>query len=78
MHWTQMVGWLGAFLCLWAYHILSEKKVTGDSPLYQWMNLVSAICIGVGAWARGNWPTVGLDIAWGIIAIRALLRRNNP
>ena len=38
----EAIGWSGAALILMAYLLLSMGKLTGQSTLYQWMNVVGA------------------------------------
>jgi len=46
---TQVVGWIGAFLVVLAYLLISNKKVDGSSKLYQFMNFSGAIGVGINA-----------------------------
>ena len=39
---VEVVGWAGAFLILLAYLLLSAGKLTGQSLVYQGMNVVGA------------------------------------
>ncbi len=71
----QIVGWIGAFLIVLAYFLVSYKKVQADSRLYQVMNLAGAMGVGVNALYQEAWPSFGLQIVWGIIAITALVKR---
>lgn len=70
----QIVGWIGAFLVVLAYFLVSYKKVQSDSRVYQLMNLVGAIGVGINASYQEAWPSFALQIAWGIIAITALAK----
>ncbi len=46
---AQIAGWIGASLVVLAYFLVSYKKVQGDSRVYQLMNLVGAIGVGINA-----------------------------
>lgn len=71
---AQIVGWIGAFLVVLAYFLVSYKKVQGDSRIYQLMNLVGAIGVGINASYQEAWPSFAIQIVWGIIAILALIK----
>jgi hypothetical protein len=71
---VQIVGWVGAFLVVLAYFLVSYKKVQGDSRIYQWMNLIGAIGVGINASYQEAWPSFAIQIVWGIIAIIALIK----
>ena len=70
----DLLGWLGAFLILLAYYLVSSKKVTGDSMSYQMINLLGAIALMINTYAKGAIPSAVLNIIWSAIAIRSLLR----
>jgi len=71
----QIAGWVGTFFIVFAYFLVSYKKVGGDSKIYQAMNLLGAIGVGVNVFHQQAWPAVALQIVWGIIAIIALVKR---
>jgi len=71
----QIAGWVGTFFIVFAYFLVSYKKVGGDSKIYQAMNLLGAIGVGVNVFHQHAWPAVALQIVWGIIAIIALVKR---
>lgn len=71
----QIVGWVGTFLIVFAYFLVSYKKVDGSSKIYQAMNLLGAIGVGVNVFHQQAWPAVALQVVWGIIAIIALIKK---
>ena len=71
---VQVVGWIGAFLVVLAYFLVSYKKVQGDSRVYQLMNLIGAVGVGINASHQEAWPSFAIQIVWGIIAIVALAK----
>ena len=72
---AQIVGWIGTFLIVLAYFLVSYKKVDGSSKIYQAMNLLGAIGVGANVFHQQAWPAVALEVVWGIIAIVALFRK---
>ena len=70
----SVIGWTGTFLILIAYYLISNEKISHRSRSYQWMNLFGAIGVGVNAYANSAWPAFGLEIAWALIAAKALAK----
>ena len=72
--WVEIAGWAGASLILLAYLLLSMGKLTGQSPIYQWMNLVGAAGFTINGWWHGALPSAALNIVWMLIGGFALWR----
>ena len=71
---VEIAGWAGATLILLAYLLISTGKVTGQSPLYQWMNVFGAAGFVTNAWWHGAVPVVTLNVVWLLIGGFALWR----
>ncbi len=71
---VEIAGWIGATLILLAYLLLSMGKVTGQSPLYQGMNVVGAAGFIVNGWWHGAIPSTALNIVWLLIGAFASWR----
>jgi hypothetical protein len=61
---VEAAGWLGAALILLAYLLLSIGKVSGQSALYQGMNVVGAAGFIINGWWHGALPSAVLNIIW--------------
>jgi hypothetical protein len=70
----EIVGWTGALLILLAYLLLSAGRLTGQSALYQGMNVVGAAGFVVNGWWHGALPSASLNVAWLLIGAWALWR----
>jgi hypothetical protein len=73
----EIAGWVGASLILGAYLLLSMGRVTGQSALYQGMNVVGAAGFIVNGWWHGAIPSASLNVVWmaiGAIALWRILR----
>jgi hypothetical protein len=68
----EVAGWVGALLILGAYLLLSMNKVTGQSALYQAMNVVGAAGFIVNGWWHGAIPSASLNVVWMAIGAIAL------
>ena len=57
-----------------AYLLLSAGKVTGQSLVYQGMNVAGAAGFIVNGWWHGAIPSASLNVIWMLIGGFALLR----
>lgn len=65
-------GWLGAVILLVAYVLVSAGTVGGRSGLYQTLNAIASVLLGVNsAWHRA-WPSALVNIIWVGIAVATL------
>ena len=71
---VEVAGWVGASLILGGYLLLSMGKVTGQSMLYQGMNVVGAAGFIVNGWWHGAVPSAALNVVWMLIGGVALWR----
>ena len=71
---VEVVGWAGASLILLAYLLLSAGKLTGQSLVYQAMNVVGAAGFIVHGWWHGAIPSAVLNVIWMLIGGIALWR----
>ena len=75
---VEVVGWGGAVLILLAYLLLSAGRLTGQSLLYQGMNVVGAAGFVVNGWWHGALPSAALNVLWlliGAVASWRILKR---
>jgi hypothetical protein len=71
---VEAAGWTGAALILAAYLLVSLGRVTGQSRLYQTMNVVGAAGFVVNGWWHGAIPSASLNLVWLAIGAFALWR----
>jgi hypothetical protein len=71
---VEIAGWTGAGLILLAYLLLSMGRMTGQTPAYQWMNVVGAAGFVVNGWWHGALPSTALNVIWMGIGFFALWR----
>jgi hypothetical protein len=77
---VEIAGWGGAVLILAAYMLLSAGRLTGQSLLYQGMNVVGAAGFVVNGWWHGALPSAVLNVLWlliGAIASWRIIRRGS-
>lgn len=71
---VEVVGWAGAFLILLAYLLLSAGRLTGQSLVYQGMNVVGAAGFVINGWWHGALPSASLNVLWLLIGAIASWR----
>jgi hypothetical protein len=71
---VECVGWLGAILVLLAYILISTNKIESSTPIFQWLNLVGAICLIVHTIYNHAYPSAFVNIVWTGVAIYGLLK----
>lgn len=67
------VGWIGAFLLLLAYAMVSFKKLEADSLVYQGLNVAASVLLAINTIYHGAFPSSFVNIVWTIIAVFAIL-----
>ena len=70
----EIAGWGGALLILSAYLLLSLGRLSGQSPVYQWMNVIGACGFAINGWWHGALPSAALNVVWLLIGGMALWR----
>jgi hypothetical protein len=71
---VEVAGWAGATLILLAYLLLSAGKLTGQSLVYQGMNIVGATGFVINGWWHGAIPSAALNVLWLLIGAIASWR----
>ncbi len=74
MSFYDLVGWVGATLVVVAYLLVSNKKVIGNNFWYQVMNLIGALGVGINAFHKQAWPSLGIQVVWAVIAVITLIQ----
>lgn len=70
----EAAGWTGAALILGAYILLSMGRMQGNSPRYQWMNVIGAAGFILNSGYHGAIPSVAINVLWIGIGAFALWR----
>ena len=71
---VEGLGWAGAVLVLGAYLLVTTRTLSGQSALFQLMNLIGAIGLTINSIWHDAWPLASLDGAWAAIAVVALFQ----
>lgn len=78
---VDIAGWVGASLILLAYLLVSAGRLTGRSPMFQWLNLAGAAGFVINSGWHGAWPSAVLNIIWigiAIVSLWRIARGNSP
>ena len=71
---VEIAGWAGAALILFAYLLLSAGRLTGQSLIYQGMNIVGAVGFVINGWWHRAVPSAALNVLWLLIGAVASWR----
>ncbi len=73
----HVAGWLGALVLLWAYFLLTKKKVSSEAAVYHFLQLLGALGLNLEALVARAWPIFVFELAWIVIAVlgMAIARR---
>lgn len=77
----EVVGWAAALLILASYLLVSAGRLSGQSSVFQWMNVVGATGFILNSGWHGALPSAVLNIAWmaiGLVTLARLARKRPP
>ena len=70
----ELSGWAGTAALLLAYALVSTRRLPGDSPRYQMLNLVGGALVLINSFYHGAMPSVAVNVFWIAIGVFALSR----
>jgi hypothetical protein len=76
---VEIAGWTGALLILLGYLLISAGKLTGQSIVYQAMNIVGAVGFVINGWWHRAIPSTALNVVWmgiGAVTLWKIAQRN--
>jgi hypothetical protein len=71
---VEVAGWVGALLILAGYLLVSSGKLSGQSLLFQAMNVVGAVGFIINSWWHNAIPSAALNVLWLLIGIVTSVR----
>jgi hypothetical protein len=71
----ECIGWSGAILVLLAYFLITLNKIKSTTPLFQWLNLLGALCLICHTVYNHAYPSAFVNVVWTAVAIYGLLKR---
>lgn len=70
---VEIIGWLGVFLILLAYILVSLGVIDAKAILYQLLNLIGSVGVVCISWLKRDKQPMVLNIIWASIALFALI-----
>jgi hypothetical protein len=67
-------GWIGAFLLLTAYFLVSLRRLAGNGVMFQVLNVAGSTGLAGASVAGGVWPSVALNVVWIAIGVVILVK----
>ncbi|MDG2168714.1 MAG: hypothetical protein P8L44_12405 [Opitutales bacterium] len=71
---VNCLGWFGAALLLYAYYLISKGAVKGNSPKYQFLNVIGSVLLITNSAYFRAFPSVAVNLFWIIIAFTTLFK----
>lgn len=71
----DIIGWTGAVLVLYAYFMVSTKKLSGDSLHFQAANVSGAFCLIINTYYHHAYPSAVVNVIWIGIAFYSLYNK---
>ncbi len=70
----EVAGWIAAVLILASYVLVSTNRLSGQSPLFQWMNVVGSALFVINTGWHGAIPSAALNTVWCAVGLYTLWR----
>ena len=73
---VEVIGWIAAALMLSAYLLLTGGKISAQSPLYHWLNVLSGAGFIVNSGWNGAYPSATINVVWMCIGLYGVFGRS--
>jgi len=76
----EAAGWMAMVLILSAYILVSTNRLSGQTRLFQWLNVVGSAGFVVNTALHGAMPSMALNVVWCAVGLFTLwrLRKVHP
>ncbi len=71
----DVIGWVGAIFVLYAYFMVSTKRLEGDCLHYQAVNIFGALCLIVNTYFHHAYPSAVVNVIWILIGVYSLVSK---
>lgn len=68
----EIIGWIGAFLYITAYLLVSIKKIQAHHLTFQLLNILGGVCLIVNSLRQSDYPSVFTNGVWAAIGVFAI------
>lgn len=69
----ELMGWSGGLLVAGGYILVSLRRLAPDALVFQLLNVVGAVLLGVSCVAEGALPPACLNGIWVAFGVRSLV-----
>ncbi len=70
-------GWLGGVFVVVGYVLVSIRRISADSRLFQLLNIAGGVLLTGSALYRGALPNTVINVAWIVFGVYALASSRN-
>lgn len=69
-----IIGWLGVFVFVLSYLLLSLDILSSKKTTYHWLNVIGSILLVFNGFAFKDYPSITVNAIWGIIALLTIVK----
>ena len=77
----DILGWSGSAMLVLAYWLVSKNKISAQSFIYQFLNVLGSILLIVNTWFYGAYPSTAVNAIWvfvgGFFLLKNALKNNS-
>ncbi len=70
----ETIGWIGAFLYIIAYFLLSLGYLSSEGSLFHILNIVGGVCLVINAYVLKDSPNFFVNALWAAIGVFSVLK----
>ncbi|MGP8035565.1 MAG: CBU_0592 family membrane protein [Steroidobacteraceae bacterium] len=70
----EIIGWVAVAMMLSAYMLLTAGRLSSNSPVYQWLNVLSGAGFVVNSGWNGAYPPAFINVMWAAIGLYGVFR----
>ena len=70
----DIIGWIGSFLLVLAYWLISKGRLKSTTAAYQLLNIVGSIMLLVNAYYYRAYPSSAVNVVWTFIGLYWLIK----
>ena len=70
----EIIGWAAAAMMLSAYVFLTLGKISAQSKVYHWLNVLSGAGFIINSGWNGAYPSAFINVVWMIIGLYGLVK----
>ncbi len=74
----EVIGWTAAVLMLSAYLLLNTGRITAQTKIYQWFNVLSGLGFIINSGWNGAYPSAAINVFWMAIALYGVAKISRP